>query len=502
MKRVNRLVLATIFLVAPLARAQQYELHIVPPFSPGGESSASGLNETGQVTGYSSSNELRAYLWSLATGAVDLGEAPTALSNHGDDVNFSGHVAGTSSVAALWTGVDQVQLLPAPTGTYFPFARGINDHELVVGLANVSSNITTGWVWDAQLGTRDLRTLGVTSCTSAIRINNRNQIVGQRLIGNFKAYRFDLGTSALVDLGTLGGPQSQANGINEAGFVCGEARNANYNLRPFLWTPAGGMQDLGALTGTSYDLGRALDLNDQGQVVGTSTVGPGLGSAFLWDSVNGMRDLNALVVNLGTFHLVTATAINQGGWIVGTGRDSAAGSLPRGFVLRPIGSERISLTCSGAAPAATCPCGNSGIPGHGCENSVGSGGASLAASGLASLSSDSLRFTSTGELGSALTIVLQGTSAMAPLNFGDGVRCTGGALKRLYVKNAVNGVVVAPQAGDPSVSARSAALGDSIPQGATRPYQMYYRDGNASFCPAPAGNTFNATSGTLIDWGS
>ena len=45
---------------------------------------------------------------------------------------------------------------------------------------------------------------------------------------------------------------------------------------------------------------------------------------------------------------------------------------------------------------------------------------------------------------------------IAPINYGDGMRCTGGNLKRLYTKTAVGGVVVAPQPGEPSVSARSA----------------------------------------------
>ena len=44
----------------------------------------------------------------------------------------------------------------------------------------------------------------------------------------------------------------------------------------------------------------------------------------------------------------------------------------------------------------------------------------------------------------------------------------------------------APQAGDPSVSAQSALLGDPIAPGSSRYCQTYYRDPSLSFCPAPA----------------
>src|SRR5206468_6706088 len=114
------------------------------------------------------------------------------------------------------------------------------------------------------------------------------------------------------------------------------------------------------------------------------------------------------------------------------------------------------------------------------------------ASGMASLSTDTAQLTSSGELTTSLSVFLQGDTAIAPAaNFGDGLRCTSGAVKRLYVKVASGGVVLAPQPSDQSITARSSALGDPIPLGATRVYQVYYRDPNASFCPDPPGSTFN-----------
>jgi hypothetical protein len=161
---------------------------------------------------------------------------------------------------------------------------------------------------------------------------------------------------------------------------------------------------------------------------------------------------------------------------------------------------RVTSFCSGDGSASTCPCANSGSAGHGCENSASTGGALLSATGAPALQADDVQLTSSGELSQALSIVLQGSASIAPASFGDGLRCVGGMLKRLYVHSAINGVMTAPRAGEPSISARSAALGDAIPPGATRYYQVYYRDSVASFCPAPQGSTFNVSNGLAVEW--
>jgi hypothetical protein len=157
--------------------------------------------------------------------------------------------------------------------------------------------------------------------------------------------------------------------------------------------------------------------------------------------------------------------------------------------------------CWGNGSLAACPCANhSNGSGRGCLNSSGIG-AELADSGVASVSNDTLVLTSRGELPTALSIFLQGTSQLAaPAPFGDGLRCTGGTLKRLYIKAAVNGVARAPLAGDPGVCAQSTALGDPLTAGSRRYVQVYYRDADAGFCPAPQGSTFNISSGLVIDW--
>ncbi len=157
--------------------------------------------------------------------------------------------------------------------------------------------------------------------------------------------------------------------------------------------------------------------------------------------------------------------------------------------------------CLGDGSAAACPCANNGSVGHGCENSVTTGGALLGASGTPSLSADTLLLQASGELPHAPSIVLQGGSTISPVLFGDGLRCVSALIKRMYVHAAVGGSVSAPQAGDLSISARSAALGDPIAPGARRYYQVYYRDPSPAFCPAPSGSGFNISNGLIVYWG-
>lgn len=157
-----------------------------------------------------------------------------------------------------------------------------------------------------------------------------------------------------------------------------------------------------------------------------------------------------------------------------------------------------SALCFGDGVGTACPCANSGQEGRGCGNSAGTGGAVLFATGTTS--PDTVVLRSFGELPSALSIFFQGNASIPPVVFGDGLRCVGGTLRRLYTKAASSGEAVAPGPGDPSITARSAALGVPIPPDGRRYYQVYYRDANEGFCPAPQGSTFNISGAVRINW--
>jgi hypothetical protein len=165
-----------------------------------------------------------------------------------------------------------------------------------------------------------------------------------------------------------------------------------------------------------------------------------------------------------------------------------------------VGAPMVSLCDPGQSGVLACPCANPPVgTARGCDNSAFTGGAQLSASGLPSLSADTLQFTTTGEKPTAGSVLLQGTTSISGAVFGQGVRCAGGTLKRLYLQTAVGGSIHVPATGNPSVSARSAALGDTLASGATRFYAVYYRDPVVlGGCPSSSG--FNVTQTGQVSW--
>jgi Tol biopolymer transport system component len=162
-----------------------------------------------------------------------------------------------------------------------------------------------------------------------------------------------------------------------------------------------------------------------------------------------------------------------------------------------------SVCHPGVAGVMACPCANPpSVEGRGCNNSSSTGGAFLTAAGLADISADSLVFTTFAEKPTALSILLQGDATIAAgLVYGQGVRCVGGSLERLFTKTASTGSITAPDfgAGDRTVTAQSEAKGDTILPGESRWYLVYYRDGQIlGGCPSTS--TFNATQTGRVTW--
>ena len=130
---------------------------------------------------------------------------------------------------------------------------------------------------------------------------------------------------SMIDLGTLGGDESEALAINNRAQVVGWANTNDGSARAFLSDGTGlpgSMVDLGTFGGASA----ATDINDSGQVVGWSYTNPdysfdnpfpydGPRRAFLSDG----SGLPGSMIDLGTFggEKSEAVAINNSGQIVG-----------------------------------------------------------------------------------------------------------------------------------------------------------------------------------------
>ena len=161
----------------------------------------------------------------------------------------------------------------------------------------------------------DLGTFG-GSQSFAAGLNKYGQVVGQantRCDETGHAFRWQDGT--LTDLGTLGGTFSFAIGISKHGKVVGSSDLASGpGLHAFLWS-GGTMRDLGTLGGGDSS---AIAINDRDQVVGQSQVDvldPNTGApawhAFLWQ--------NNLIADLGTLGGSNSFGggVNKQGQIVG-----------------------------------------------------------------------------------------------------------------------------------------------------------------------------------------
>lgn len=187
-------------------------------------------------------------------------------------------------------------------------ARAINDSGLIVGDSAVAGGLHA-FRWTAAEGMEDLGTLGGAN-SRAIGVNEAGQIVGWAEIQTGQRHAFMWTRSGgMVDLGTLGGSTSEAYGLNESGMVVGRSANAAGQNRAFLWSERDGMVDLGTLGGATSV---ASAINDVGQIVGTAATATGGNRAFL-------REPNGRMTDLGTLGGSTSEAwgINNSGQVTG-----------------------------------------------------------------------------------------------------------------------------------------------------------------------------------------
>jgi probable HAF family extracellular repeat protein len=316
------------------APARMYELHVIR--IPGATlCSADDVNELGTAAGtYAGPSGYRAFSWTHATGALDLGTASGLTNAIARHVNRSGIIVGVSFdstsnyIPTVWPGAGSGFAIPTLPGSASTDARGIDNAGMVVGSSYVAGT-GVGWVWDPVQGTREL---GLPPGCRPMDVNGFGQVTGDEPYGT--GWRFDMATSTFT--GMNGGFYSGANEVNNFGRPAGWFLGPNYEPEPVLWSVNGSQEYLGSLAPFSSLLGgRASSVNDGDVVVGSSAVTSSESHAFVWDPDHGMRDLNELVEGRGPILLWSASHVSNNGWICGKAHDASAGNAEVGFVLRP-----------------------------------------------------------------------------------------------------------------------------------------------------------------------
>ena len=177
----------------------------------------------------------------------------------------------------------EIQALPPLPGDKVAGAVAINDLGQVVGGSGPKCALPSPYyiahavLWKDGKPI-DLGNFGGVRNNLASAINNRGQVVGASdLPGDKKSQPFSAPAHAflwqdgvLTDLGTLPAPwnfSSGAGNINESGQVVGTSCDANFNCHGFLWED-GVMTDLNALlpAGTALQVIAGGGINDLGEI--------------------------------------------------------------------------------------------------------------------------------------------------------------------------------------------------------------------------------------------
>jgi probable HAF family extracellular repeat protein len=295
----------------------------------GPDSKAFGIGEGSEVVGKADTADGHTHAFHVLFGQmIDLGtlgggnSAAYAVSNDGTVVGQAERSDGNTHAFTC------VNCFPPnrPAMTDLGTLDGDNSAALAlsntqyVGLSSYNNPLggqhAFSYVYSGTTGMNDLGTLcsiDFTCDSIAWGINQREMIVGQASISVFQD--IDNSVHAFLhtpgggnqDLGTLGGSNSYARAINDAGQITGFSATHDGPVHAFFRTVEGQMFDIGTLGGRASF---AYAINDEGEVVGSAKTILEEDHAFLWRG-GVMTDLNTYLPRDSGWVLIEAHGIND-----------------------------------------------------------------------------------------------------------------------------------------------------------------------------------------------
>jgi probable HAF family extracellular repeat protein len=222
-----------------------------------------------------------------------------AFSGQASAINDAGVSAGWYQTnrgwsAVSWSAANELTQLGTLPGLPNALANGINQAGTIVGFAFSADFLTSrGFIWRSDTGMQPLTDLG-GGASLAQAINADGTAVGWAYdpAGVLHAVRWSA-SGSLTDLNPAGAI-SEALGINDAGDVVGWVFSAGaFASHAYLWRHDGVEIDLQTLGGPGS---QAFGVNNALAIVGVSDrPPPRLPVAFIWRQVTGMR-----VLGMGT----------------------------------------------------------------------------------------------------------------------------------------------------------------------------------------------------------
>jgi probable HAF family extracellular repeat protein len=238
------------------------------------------------------------------------------INDFGDVVGYSSN-GGLSIHAFLWDG-EQMNDLGTPEWAKADFSRAedINNNGWVVGMAggvpfDLRGFIKHDGVWD------EIPTFGGNE-SRAYAVNDLNDVVGwtRNEDGKFRAFAIPNGNlNQMTDIGDLGGGAAEAFDVNNNRVIVGQSKADETYFHAFMWSQDGGMVDLGTLGGNeSY----AWSVNDSNVVVGKSQMPDGGTHGFIYED-GVMYDINNFIVPDIDITIVNIRDINSSGQLAAVG---------------------------------------------------------------------------------------------------------------------------------------------------------------------------------------